>query len=195
MSVKEEWLKPRLRVLTPNGPGIIKYSRVNGVCRVKLDDPVAGEEISVFQRGEVVVESDFTLVRLVNLGFLDYYLISSAQNYPTWEECLEALKQPFSQDEILIALNFEKKEFRTNRLLPQTEKYNFIQCYFDVHKHMEAKFYDFIEEAKKAWEEVDRLDGITNYILLCCIIDLETSQILSRALFSRMKVIAKETYW
>lgn len=202
MSLKKEWVKPGLRVLTPNGPGaLLSPETASGFYgqhyEVELDEPVSGEKTVIChcQEGEVVVESDFSMLRVINLGFLDYHLISGVQNYPTWEECLEALKQPFSQDENLLALNFREKKFQTNRFLPAIERYNLIQCYFDAHHRMEAKFYDSKEEAKEAWKEIDKLSGTTGYIMLCCLIDHKTLEILSRAIFSRFKVIIKETWW
>ncbi len=192
MSFKKEWLKPRLRVLTRDGPGeLISYKEI---CEVKVDEPVAGENTRFYEEGEIVIESDFALVRAINCEGM---LIANAQNYPSWEEALGGLSQPFSQDETLIALNFQERVLRTNRPLRRWP-YHLIEVYLDMYwpkRELESKVYDNLEEARVAWQEIDALSGTTDHILLCTLINLETSRILARAIFSTLKVITKEVWW
>ena len=161
---------------------------------VKLDEPVAGFETVYLEPGEIVIESDFTLVRAINC---EGTLVTNAQNYPSWEEALEGLFQPFSQDETLIALNFQERILRTNRSLPAWPYY-LIEVYLDMYwskRELEGKVYEDFDEAKAAWQKVDALSGTTDHILLCTLINLETSRILTRAIFSTLKVITKEAWW
>lgn len=192
MSFKKEWIRPGLRVITPEGTGeLISYGEI---CEVKLYKPFALEEISSFGLGEIVIESDFTLVRAINC---EGTLISNAQNYPTWEETLGALSQPFSQDETLIALNFKEKTFRANRFL-LLWPYHLIEVYFDMYwtkREAESEVYEDLEYARAAWQRIDALEGTTGHILLCCLVHFETSRILGRAIFSALNVITKETWW
>jgi len=192
MSFKKEWLRPELRVLTRNGPGVL-FS-FEEICRVELDEAVAGQKVHIFEPGEIVIQSDFTLVRAINC---EGTLISNAHNYPSWEETLEALSQPFSQDETLIGLNFRERILRTNRPLPAWP-YHLIEVYLDMYwskRELESKVYGYLEEGKRAWQRIDEFCGTTDHILLCTLVNLETSRILARAIFSTLKVITKEIWW
>ena len=187
-----ERIKIGQKVLTRNGPGEIISFDKNRI-QVELDKAIPGKKIFFFKEGEITIDSDFTLVRVINLGTYSHRLIANAQNYPSWEECLEALKQPFPQNETLIALNFKERKFESNRLL-RGATYNLIEVYLDMYWPMDAKFYEFESEAKEAWKKIDDLDGTIDHILLCTLINLETFQILTRAIFSTMEVIKKEVY-
>jgi hypothetical protein len=192
MSIKKEWLRPRLRVLTRNGPGeLLQYGKI---CKVELDQPVAGKRIDYYEPGEIVIESDFTLVRAINFAGI---LLVNAQNYPSWEETLEGLSQPFSQDETLIALNFQERVLRTNRSLPAWPCH-LIEAYFDIYwpkRELESEVYNDLEEGKRAWQRIDNLSGTVDHILLCTLVNLSTSRVLARAIFSTLKVIIKQTWW
>lgn len=193
MSIKKEWLKPGLRVWTRFGPGeIVVFGKY--CAKVRLDEPWAGGEEAELEYGEIVLESDFTVVRVINC---DGLLIANAQNYPSWEEAQIALEQPFSQDETLIALNFKEKILRINRDLPSWP-YHLIEVYFDMYtknKEAESKVYDDFEEAKTAWQKVEQLCGTSNHIFLCALVDLKNFKILGQAVFSTLKVIRRDTFF
>lgn len=189
MSLKKEWVKPGLRVLTRSGPGeIISYGEI---CQVVLDNAVG--KIAFFEKDGIVIESDFTVVRVINLGTFTERLITSAQNYPSWEECLRALEEPFAQNETLLALNFQERKFESNRPLGNLTAYQILEIYLDKYQSMETKFYDSIQEAMEAWLKITELSGASS-ILLCTLIDLEASQILARAIFSTFGVCTKEIW-
>lgn len=193
MSLKPAWLMDGLRVLTRNGPGRLSKCYGGVMCEVELDEPVAGRKIIAIEYGEIVLESNFTLIRAINCGGL---LITNAQNYPSWEETLEALFQPFSQDETLIALNFQERILKVNRLLPPC--FHLLEVYFDMYwpsREQESEVYSESHEARRAWQRIDGLSGTSDHILLCILIDLETSRILARAIFSALKTITKEVWW
>ncbi|PIR73048.1 MAG: hypothetical protein COV26_00635 [Candidatus Nealsonbacteria bacterium CG10_big_fil_rev_8_21_14_0_10_36_23] len=198
MSFKKEWLKPRLRVITRDGPGeLISYRKI---CEVKLDEPFAGKNIHLYEEGEIVIESDFTLVRIISGVFPTGPdlpdLVIGAQNYPSWEECLKAFEEPLSQNEELLALNFKEQKFKRNPpCLRNVELYYLIETYLGLYWLIKAKFYDSQEKAKEAWQRIDELSKRTDDIFLCTLIDEVNSRILTRAVFSTLKVITKEVWW
>ncbi|MCK4454189.1 hypothetical protein KAU51_02485 [Candidatus Parcubacteria bacterium] len=202
MSVKEEWVKEgledeeELSVLTPRGKGKIVSLNSAGVFRVEIEKPKLGKRVYRFENGEVTPHTDFTLVRIVNLGFLREKLLTVAQNYLSWEECLEELDQPYSQDTTLIAFDFQDKEVATNRAIPQRYRYHLIESCFDRHYLIKENiFFDSLQEAKKGWKKIEKLAGTTGHILFCTLLDVRESKILSRAVFTTLQVITKETWW
>jgi len=195
MSLKAEWLKQGLRVLTKDGKGKLFTWESTRTCEVELDEPIAGARKVHYETGEVVLESDFTLIRVINTGFSTERLLVNAQNYPSWKEILEGLAQPFSQDETLVALDFQKKKFQSNRPFGMPDNpYHLIEVYFDMYSPMKVKVYTTEREAREAWEEIEKLSGTSGHLLLCVLINLETSQILAKALFATLKVVTKEVY-
>lgn len=196
MSFKKEWLKWNFfrRVITTNGPGTLIYfgpeRKARHKWKVKLDEAVAGRRTLCIDEGELSIESDFSLVRVINTNGI---LLSNAQNYLSWDECLEALTQPFSQDESLIALNFIDKKLELNRPL-KAPPYQIIETYIDMYWKMNAKFYETLEEAMEAWKKIDMIGGTSGHILLCTLVSLDANRILARALFTTAKVIKKEVY-
>lgn len=198
MSFKVEWLKATKRVITSNGLGeIIACRNIPPAYTVEIDEPVAGDKTVFCEKGEVVVDSDFSLFKAINV---QGRILGNAQNFPSWEECLNGLNQPFSQDETLIALNFQTKALRLNRPLHTVVyPYHLVGAYMDMYWPVDSEtgggLYKRLEGAKEAWEKIDRLDGTSGHILLYALFDFNKSQILARALFTTLKVIKKETWW
>lgn len=198
MSIKNSWLKRGLRVLTSHGPGVLDFGILRGSSRVvNLDKSFAGASVYYPSRKEeVVVESDFTLLKIMRSGVLgDNALMSNAQNYPSWKECVEALEGPSSPNETLIALNFQKKELLSNfPLVPKNTL--LIRTCFNMFDNREWEVYVTPEEGKRAWESISgKLDGTGGPVTLWTLIDVEASRILARAILSTHKVILKETWW
>jgi hypothetical protein len=190
MSIKKEWQSPDLRVWTQFGPGkVVVFGKY--CSKVKLDELWAGGEKVDLGNGEIVLENNFTVVRAINC---DGLLIANVQNYPSWEEALTVLEQPFSQNETLIALNFQEKIFKTNRDFP-SRPYLLVEVYFDMYTKSieeESKVYYNFEEAKDVWQKVEQLCGTSGHIFLCALVDLEKSKILGRAAFCLLKIINKD---
>ena len=202
MSVNEKEVKEsledeeELRVLTPRGVGQIVSLNYMGVFEVKMEKPKSGKRVYRFKNGEITACTNFTLVEIVNMGFSREKLLTMAQNYSSWEECLEVLDQPYSQDTTRIALNFQNKEFTANPVIPSTYRYHLIESCFDRHYLIKENiFFDSLQEAKEGWKEIEKLAGTTGHVLFCALLDIEESRILSRAIFTTLRVIVKETYW
>lgn len=197
MSFRKEWVKYGLRVFTRNGPGkLISCEEMHGV--VRLDKPWAGSRDFYFEeQGEVVLESDFTLVRIINLTSFTPILVTSAQNYWSWGECLSAMEDLYSSNETLLALNFQKRVFESNRKLKGEDLYQILETGLSVYRqHTKDKFYFSLEEARKAWhEDIDVLSGTSSDILLCALLDFENNKILAKAFFATTQVVSKETFW
>ena len=202
MSVKEKWVKEgledgeELRVLTPKGKGEIVSLSSAKVFEVRMEKPKSAGRVYRFENGEITPYTDYTLVRIVNLGFAREQLLTVAQNYSSWEECLKGLDQPYSQDTTLIAFDFQDKKFATYRGIPHRPRYHLIEAYFDCHYLIKENiFFDSLQEAKEGWQKIKKLGGTTGHILFCSLIDMETGEILSRAIFTALRVITRETYW
>jgi len=200
MSVNEKDIKEgledeeELRVLTPRGVGQIVSLNSAGVFGVEMEK--SGKRIYRFENGEITVYTDFTLVEIVNLGFSREKLLTVAQNYPSWRECLEGLDQPYPQDTTRIAFNFQYKEVASNRAIPHRPRYHLIESCFDHHYPIKENiFFDSLQEAKEGWKEIEKLAGTTGHVLFCTLLDIKESRILSRAIFTALRVIVKETYW
>lgn len=151
MSFKTEWVAFGSRVLTRNGPGrLVSLGGMGG--EVELDKSWAGSRfLFVGEPGEASLESDFTLVRIINLTSFAPTLIMSAQNYPSWEECLKALEEPYASNETLLALNFKSKIFESNRRIESEDPYQILETALSIYRQsLEAKFYSFLEEAQAA---------------------------------------------
>ncbi len=202
MSVKEKWVKEgledeeELRVLTTRGVGQIIFLNYAGVFEIRMEKPKLAERVYRFENGEITPHTDFTLVRIVNLGFSREQLLTVAQNYPSWEYCLEGLDQPYSQDTTLIAFDFKDKEVVTNRAIRGRSRYHLIESCFDRHYLIKENiFFDSLQEAKEGWKRIEKLAGTTGHILFCALLDVRENKILSRAIFTTLRVITKETYW
>ncbi|MGB2762227.1 MAG: hypothetical protein WBC21_01650 [Minisyncoccales bacterium] len=203
MSVEEKWVEERidnneeLKVLTPKGKGEIISLNSAGSLKIRMEKPKLGELVYRFENGEITVCTDFTLVEIVNLGFSREQLLTVAQNYLSWRECLEGLNQPYSQDTTRIAFNFKYKEVTTNRRIPQIHRYHLIEALFDNHYMVRKSnvYFDTSLEAKEGWAKIERLAGTTSHILFCALLDIRESKILSRAILTTFQVITKETYW
>lgn len=196
MSLKMHWMKRGTRVFTRNGPGAI-VSCGGSVIGVELDHLWAGEKIVYFESSdEMVVESDFTLVRVINLGSFTPRLIVSAENYLSWEECICAMRGLVSSNETLLALNFKERRFESNRSLMNSEAYQILKTGLSVYEPVAANFYGSLKEVRDAWaKEVDVLVGTTSNMFLCVMLDFENQQILAKALFATTQVISREIYW
>ena len=203
MSVNEKWVKEglnnneELKVLTPRGKGEIISLSSSGVFEIRMEKPKSAERIYRFENGEITMCTDFTLVRMVNLGFPSEELLTVAQNYPSWEECLEALDQPYPQDTTLIAFNFQNKEIAINHIRSRyIPRYYLIESCFDSHYLIKENiFFDSLQEAKEGWKKIERLADTTGHILFCALFDITESKILSRAIFTALQEITNETYW
>ncbi len=197
MPFKTEWVEYGSRVLTRNGPGkIISCEETHGL--VRLDKTWAESKDFYYEdRGEITLESEYTLVRIINLGSLKPILLVNAQNYPSWEECRKALEKPYASNETLLALNFESKIFESNRKVESEIPFQILETGLSVYrKPMEVKFYSSLEKAKKAWQkDVDVLSGTTGDILLYTMLDFENKKILAKAVFTTTQTVSKETYW
>lgn len=195
MSFKKEWAKYGARVLTRNGPG--KFHSFTGAgAQVELDSPWAGDKLLLGEVDEMVVESDFTLVRIINLGTFTPGLITNAQNYPSWDECKNALEEPVASNETLIALNFEKRQFKSNRKIESDDPYHILEIPLNVYRVLKVKLYSSLEEAQKAWQDdIDALSGTSDDILLCALLDFENKQILAKAVLAATQVVSKEIFW
>jgi hypothetical protein len=207
LSFKEEWLNLTRKVITPFGKGEIISIEDMGPfgkkCKVRIETT---GRIEILPIEEVVIDSDYTVVRVINLspGIVPgMVLFSNAKNYPTWEEARESLKL-YSTNETLIALNFKERRFESNRILRGIidplflvkANYHLIQAYFNNYWQMEVNFYTTESIAKYAWEErIENCDGTSEWIWLNALIDLKTRGILARAIFHAMGVIVRETYW
>lgn len=195
MSFKKEWVKRRTRVLTRNGPGkLISYGRIG--AKVELDKPWAGSKFAFFgETDEIVIESNFTLVRIINLGSFTPRLIVGAQNYSFWDECLNALEGHYASNETLIALNFEKRIFESNRRLESPNPYQILETGLGICQSTEAKLYSSLGETKTAWQEnIDTLSGTSGNIWLCTLLNLENKRILAKAVFATTQVVSKEIW-
>lgn len=195
MSFRKAWEKYGARVLTRNGPGKL-FSFIGNGVEVKLDKPWAGKKSRFFdETDEIVIESNFTLVRIINLGSSTPRLITTGQNYPTWDECRNTLGGPFASNETLIALNFEKRIFESNRRLENTDLYQVLETTLNAYQATEAKLYSSLEKARKAWQDdIDALSGTSGDILLCALLDFENKRILAKAVFAATQVVSKEIF-
>jgi hypothetical protein len=206
LSFKEEWLNLTRKVITPLGKGeIISIEDMGSfgkICKVRIEST---GRIEILPIEEVVIDSDYTVVRVINLspGIVpEMILFSNAKNYLTWEEARESLKL-YSTNEILIALNFKERRFESNRILRKIgplflagANYYLIQAYFNNYWPMEANFYPTESEAKRDWrEKVEKCGGVSEWIWLNTLIKLGTGEILARAIFHTMGVTVRETYW
>lgn len=197
MPIKTEWVGYGSRVLTRNGPGrLVSFEETHGLIR--LDKAWAGSKDFYYEDlGEITLESEYTLVRIINSGSLKPILLVNAQNYPSWEECPRALEKPYASNETLLALNFESKIFESNRKLESEIPFQILETGLSEYRHpTEVKFYSSFEKAKKAWKkDVDVLSGTSGDILLCTLLDFENKKILAKAIFATTQTISKETYW
>ncbi|MBU4000359.1 hypothetical protein KKG29_04285 [Patescibacteria group bacterium] len=197
MSFNTKKLKRGSRVLTRNGPGELVSCGGMGVgVGVELDRPWAGSKFVFFgEAEEIVVESNFTLVRIINLGSLAPRLIAGAQNYLSWDECRNALEEPFALNETLVALNFEKRILESNRRLGNADLYQILETGLSIYQPAEAKLYSSLKKAEEAWKKnIDALSGTSGDILLCALLDLENKRILAKAVFAATQVVSKEIF-
>ena len=194
-----ELIKYGLRVLTRNGPGrLMSFEDQSGI--VKLDKAWAGSRDLHFcskDQSEMVLESDFTLVRVINLSTFAPIFITSAQNYPSWEECLNAMNDMYSSNETLLALNFKQRVFKANRNIISEDPYQILEVGLSVYRqHTVNKFYSSLEEAKKDWkDDIDAMSGTSGELLLCVLLDFDKMEIMARAIFATTQVVSKETFW
>lgn len=195
MSLKIQDVKRGSRVLTRNGPGeLVSYGGMG--AEVELDKPWAGSKFAFFgEADEIVVESNFTLVRIINLGSFTSRLIADAQNYFSWDECRNALEGPFASNETLVALNFEKRIFESNRRIESANPYQVLETGLSIYRPTEAKLYSSLKKAGEAWKKnIDVLAGTSGNILLCVLLDLENKRILAKAVFAATQVVSKEIW-
>ena len=197
MSFRTEWTEYGSRVLTRKGPGkLISCEESRGL--VRLDKSWAGSKDFYYEeRGEITLESNFTLVRIINLTSFASTLVMNAQNYSSWEECLRALEEPYASNETLLALNFERKIFESNRKIESEDPYQILETGLSVFRQsLEIRFYSSLEEVQAAWQEdIDSLSGTTGDILLYTMLDFENKKILAKAVFTTAQTVSKETYW
>ena len=200
MSYKRVWYEfPRVltqtqRVITADGLGrVIGFEDPPLVLDVELDRPVSGNKCCRYGADEIALESNFSLVRVINTGG---QLFSNAQNFPSPEECLAMAEQPYAQNETLLALNFGTRALESSNLAPiKISDYHLIEVYLDMYWPMKLQAYQDIEQAKKEWIKIDTLDGTTGHIFMCVLLDFCTGKILARALFTTMNVVRKDVWW
>ncbi len=104
MPLSPKWKKPGTRVITPVGCGAIGGRLRGSQIEIRLDESWGGQDVAFHGPGEIVLETDFTLLRILNVDGAG--IITSAINYPTWEEVsARALYSPYTEDETLIVGN------------------------------------------------------------------------------------------
>ncbi|MBM2820371.1 MAG: hypothetical protein HW405_131, partial [Candidatus Berkelbacteria bacterium] len=109
MPLSPKWKVPGTRVITPLGFGAIGRRLRGSAIEIRLDNPWAGETEIFHEPGEIALDTDFTLLRIINIDMVG--IVTSAINYPTWKETRDlALTWPLVQDETLIALNFATRK-------------------------------------------------------------------------------------
>jgi len=205
MSFKIEWGLNQ-KVITPRGVGEVVSIEDWGICEVKLKEGGRRE----FEIEEVVLDSDYTVVRIINLGLglnpgmngLEMKLLANAKNHPNWGEAKKALEL-YATNETLIALNFEERRFESNRILkggiapslPEGDaNYHLIQAYFNNYWPMKEIFFEAEEETRKAWEEIEKYGATSEWIWLNALLDLEKNRILGQAIFCPVGVIRRKTW-
>lgn len=195
MPLKKKWGTPGTRVITPNGYAKILLSYPDGgKVEVKLEKKVAGLTHQLYDFGQVVLDTDFTVVRILNIDYFGF--VTSAYNTPTWDEAKEALEAPYIEDETVFALNFETQEFVLNRTWKFIGAYRILEAYYDMHWRVKPIIlFPTREVALQYWQEkIESLAGTSNHLLLCVLIDLEGAKILARALFSTLEALKKERF-
>lgn len=197
MSFKIEWVKKGSRVITQNGPGSLEsFGGLGG--EVRLDKEWAGSKLLYFSdTGEMSLESDFTLIRVINLGKFKPILLASAQNYPSREECMSVLEEPCASNETLLALDFQQRTFESSRKIESELPYQVLETGLSVYRRIEdVSFYSSLDEAREAWQEdVDPLAGTSGDVLLYALLDFEGRKILAKAVLTTAQVVSKETFW
>lgn len=197
MPLSPKWKVPGTRVITPIGYGAIGGRLCAGKIEVRLDQPWASEA-EVFQNpGEIVLDTDFTLLRILNVTGVG--IVTSAVNYPTWEEVADlALFWPFVQDETLIGLNFATREAVCARIWNHLGDYHQIEAGYDRHTKIIPWVSESQEEAIQVWEaQMGPLSGTSGHLLLAILLVFEDDEtrILARKLLGTTMVLKDERYF
>ncbi len=197
MPLSEKWAKPDTRVITPDG-----YGKLTGFscpsehqcCAVELEEPVAGEKEILFKSGQIALDTDFTIVRVISVS--GWGFITSAVNYPHWHDVSEELKNhPYIEDETSLGFNFETGELVCNREWPAIGSYCILDTWYDMHARIQPLFFESFEDAQRAWQEiVEPSSGASDHILLYVFFDLYSSKIFAQALFSTLRILKKNTF-
>jgi hypothetical protein len=196
MPLSPFWKKPGTRVLTAIGAGAIGGRLRGGSIEVRLDKPWAGENESFHSPGEIVLDTDFTLLRIVNVDGVD--IITSAVNYPDWDDVVGAQLAPYSEDETLIGLNFASRKAVCARIWNRLGNYHLIEAGMDRHTHRVPAITERRDQAVMVWERViTPLAGTSGHLLIIVLLAFEDDQtrILARKVLGATMVLKDEHYY
>ncbi len=197
MPLSPKWKKPGTRVITPVGYGAIGSRLRGSQIEIKLDQPWGGQDIAFHGPGEIVLDTDFTLLRILNVDGAG--IITSAVNLPTWEEvCGLALHSFFAEDETLIGLNFATHEAVSGRIWTHLGDYHQLEVGLDRHTKIIPWVSETRQQAIEVWErQIGRLSGTSGALLLEVLLAHEgdESRILARKVLATTMVLKDEHYF
>ncbi len=189
--------KPGTRVLTPQGPGKIGNQIRRDEIKVILDQKVAGIQDWFFTRGEMTLDTDYVVVRTINLDGIG--LVTSAATYPAWEDALKAVKDhPYPQDETWQAINLNTGQVWSNRLFGDNFSYIISEASFDRHLRAQCHASEERSEAIAFWEKKHgNLSGTTGHLLITFFLGFENDEwcLLSFGLYSTMEIIREKSFY
>lgn len=203
MPLPKKWARLGARVITPHGYGkLISHScpSESQYYSVELEEPVDGKKEILFKPGQIVLDTDFTIVRVISVSGWNF-VITSAVNYPRWHvDVLEELKDhSYIEDETLLGFNFETGELVCNRERPAIGPYCILNTWYDMHAQVQPLFFESFGDAQHTWQEIveplpGTRPGTSGNIFLYVFFDLDSSKIFARALFSTFRVLKKNTF-
>lgn len=196
MPLSPMWKKPGTRVLTPVGAGALGGRLRGRQIEIRLDQPWAGENTSFHSPGEIILDTDFTLLRILNVDAVG--IIASAVNLPTWDQGVLAQMAPYAEDETLFALNFATREAVCARIWNHLGDYHIVTAGMDRHLKMFPWVAETREDAIEIWErEVAPVTMTGQALIIFILIALEddVSRILARKVVGTASVLKDERYY
>lgn len=193
------WKKRGTRVLTPVGAGAIVNPRPRGgSIEIRLDKPWVGTNQTFQSPGEIVLDTGFSLLRILNVDGVGF--VTSATNYPTWEEVrdLAMMGWPFTEDETVFGLNFVAREAECARDWNRLGDFHIIEAGVDRHTLTVPKVAETRDKAIEMWERSIRpLGGTSGHLLMVVMLAFEDDEtrILARKVLGTTMVLKDERYY
>ncbi len=196
MPISPLWIVPEARVFTPIGYGTINGRLCGNQIEIRLDKPWDDNNITFSSPGEIVLDTDFTLVRIANVDAVG--IIFSAINYPSWKEVIDlAMMAPYCEDETLIGLNFATHEGVCARVWNHLGNYHHLECGFDRYNKNFPLVSETRDQALLAWQEnVGPLSGTSGALLLEVLLAFEDDaiRVLAQKILGTAMVLKDELY-